>query len=153
METNISSSMSTACYTYLLNLLKSADFISCLPFSLLLSASSAYKTQVSAATTTGNFTHLDLLIAYTVSPQPSAEQCDGNYTTYLAQISDKGNCGSDLVNSAVAKQAQRGLGNYAVMRTAAGIVDPDTGVYCYLEAVASSNPADLYLWSLPAGNM
>jgi hypothetical protein len=37
------------------------------------------------------------------------------------------------------------------MREAAGLVDPDTGVYCYIEAKASGRPDDLYLWSIPAG--
>jgi len=71
-------------------------------------------------------------------------------------MSDKTNCASELSGSnaiAVAQAFQRGLGNYAAMRTAASLVNPKTGVYCYLEAVASERPDDLYLWQLPSGNM
>lgn len=68
-------------------------------------------------------------------------------------IGSKANCAGDLgkSNVVVAKEAQIGFGNYDVMRKAAGLVDPDTGIYCYLEAIASSQPDDLYLWALPAG--
>jgi hypothetical protein len=37
------------------------------------------------------------------------------------------------------------------MRRAAAITDPDTGKYCYLQAITDASPDDLYLWSLPAG--
>jgi hypothetical protein len=65
---------------------------------------------------------------------------------------DKDKCRAD-VNGKVpsALSASRGLGNAPVMREAAGLVDPDTGVYCYIEAKASEGPDDLYLWSIPAG--
>lgn len=128
--------------------------MTCLPFSLLLSTSSAYKNQVSAATRTGNWTFLNELLAYTNSPQPSPPSCDQTFKSILTAFADKANCGTDLSGGlAVAKQAQSGIGNYAVMRTASGLVNPNTGVYCYLEALANVKPDDMYLWMLPSGNM
>lgn len=150
-------SLSGQCLKYISQLVSSPGFQACVPFSLLLSASAAYKTLVLDATRTGNYTYLNNLVAYSSSPSPSPQECDNNYTHYYEQISAKANCAAELGGStsakAVAKQAQRGLGNYQVMRTASSFVNPKTGRYCYIEALASDRPDDLYLWMLAAGNM
>lgn len=131
----------------------SEGFNTCLPFSLLLSSSASFKQQVQSAIATGNYTYLNTLLAYTSSPQPAPDTCDQNYTNYLKQLVDKSNCGSDMATKAVIKAARRGISNYAVMRTASSLLDPKTGRYCYLQAVASDKPDDLYLWMIPSGNM
>ena len=37
------------------------------------------------------------------------------------------------------------------MHDTACLVDPNTNAYCYLSAVQSTNPSDLYFYSLPLG--
>lgn len=69
-------------------------------------------------------------------------------------ISSKKACAADLaakIPNAVALEAKVGLGNYQIMREAAGLTDGRTGRYCYLEALAGDGPDDLYLWNLAAG--
>ncbi|TXT08992.1 hypothetical protein VHUM_02466 [Vanrija humicola] len=151
----ISYSLSQSCLEYVGTLIApSSKFMTCLPFSLLLSTSAAYKNQVLTTTRTGNWTFLNELLAYTNSPQPSPGSCDQTFQSILTAYADKANCGNDLSGGpAVAKQAQTGIGNYAVMRTASGLINPNTGVYCYLEALANVKPDDMYLWMLPSGNI
>lgn len=72
------------------------------------------------------------------------------------KMGDKNACGADLGNKgkagvAAAKDAKTGLGNAGLMRIAAGLRDPDTGSWCYLQALDGDRPDDLYLWALPAG--
>jgi hypothetical protein len=70
----------------------------------------------------------------------------------LSDMGGKSNCQADIAaKKIVALEAKIGVGTYAVVRQAENLIDPDTGVYCYLEALASDRPDDLYLWSLPQG--
>lgn len=154
LDLSLSYSLSSSCLLYLTNLLPAANFTSCLPFSLLLTTSTSYSTLVTDSITSSNLTDLDSLLAYVSSPQPSPNECDAFMAAALSDIGEKSNCGADLAArpvNAVANEAQNGIGNYKLMREAAAMTDPETGVYCYLEAVSSSKPDDLYLWSLPAG--
>lgn len=154
LDTSISLALSQKCLYYLSNLIASPEFTACLPFSLLLSSSNGYKSEVATATKISDYTYLNDLLAYVNSPQPSSERCDQLFASYLPQFQDDANCGKDVAQRVpTARQARRGIGNYAVMREAAGIINPSTGVYCYLEAIASPRPDDLYLWMMPSGNM
>ncbi|GMK55232.1 hypothetical protein CspeluHIS016_0202880 [Cutaneotrichosporon spelunceum] len=154
LDTSISSSLSNECMSYLTNLISNSTFLSCLPFSLLLQTSNSYRTQLNDARSSGNYSYLNELIAYASSPAPESEACDQAFAEFAEAVKDRTNCGSDLSRGMpVARQARRGLSNYAAVRTAVGLVNPDTGSYCYLEAVASERPDDAYLWQLPMGNM
>ncbi len=154
LDTSISEPLGSACMTYLTHLLSNSTFLSCLPFSLLIQTSNSYRSQLNAATGSGNYSYLNELIAYASSPQPSSETCDKAFEGFAEAARDRGNCGEDLTKGIpVARQTRRGLVNYAAVRTAAGLVNPDTGSYCYLEAVANERPDDAYLWQLPMGNM
>lgn len=44
-----------------------------------------------------------------------------------------------------------GLQLYSLMREVACTADPSLSVYCYVEAASSSNPSDMYFYSLPFG--
>ncbi|BEI85505.1 hypothetical protein CcaverHIS002_0509060 [Cutaneotrichosporon cavernicola] len=154
LDTSISSSLSHECMTYLTNLISNSTFLSCLPFSLLLQTSNSYRTQITNARSSGNYSYLNELVAYAASPAPGSETCDQTFAGFAETMRDRTNCGSDLNSGMpVARQARRGLSNYAAVRTAAGLVNPDTGSYCYLEAAASERPDDAYLWQLPMGNI
>ncbi|CAK9781142.1 hypothetical protein CC85DRAFT_282482 [Cutaneotrichosporon oleaginosum] len=154
LDTSISSSLSGECMSYLTNLLSNSTFLSCLPFSLLLQTSNSFRSQLNAAVGSGNFSYINDLIAYASSPAPDAETCDRVFAGYAEAVKERAHCGNDLNNGIpVARQARRGLGNYAAVRTAVGLVNPDSGSYCYLEAVATERPDDAYLWQLPMGNI
>lgn len=150
MDLQLSYALSDSCLRYLSTLLSSPTFSSCLPFSLLLTTSTSFGTFLTNSAP--QYDTLNSLLAYVSSPQPGGDQCDAFLTQAAQAIMDKDKCRADVngkVPSAVA--AARGLGNAPVMREAAGLVDPDTGVYCYIKAKASGRPDDLYLWSIPAG--
>jgi hypothetical protein len=151
MDLQLSYALSRPCLLHLTALLSSPTFASCLPFSLLLTTSTSFASLLAAAPADGYAT-LNALLAYVASPQPSGAQCDAFLADAAREMAEKGRCDADLrarVPSAL--EAQSGLGNAGVMRGAAGLRDPDTGAWCYLEAVASSRPDDLYLWALPSG--
>ncbi|ODN94197.1 hypothetical protein L198_05048 [Cryptococcus wingfieldii CBS 7118] len=152
LDLSISNVMSSSCMTYLTSLVSSSTFMACLPFSLLLTTSSAYATLVSTALSSGNYTHLNELVGYTSSPQPSSDTCESYMEGVMTALTSKSNCASDISsNLAVVKKTKLGVGNYKVMKEAEALVDTDTGSYCYLEAIASEKPDDLYLWGLPGG--
>jgi hypothetical protein len=85
------------------------------------------------------------------SPQPSSSQCDDYFAGLTKSFGERKHCAADIgEKDPTALDVRNGLGNYKVMREAAGLVDPDTGEYCYLQAVANERPDDMYLWSIPA---
>ncbi|WVF71285.1 hypothetical protein IAT40_006088 [Kwoniella sp. CBS 6097] len=152
LDLSISQTLSSGCMVYLSSLLSSSTFLSCLPFSLLLTTSAGYSKILSTALSTGNYTNLNNLISYTASPLPSGGECESYMSDVMSSFSTKANCGTDLgAKKAVALEAKIGIGNYGVMREAEGLVDESTGKYCYLKAVASGRPDDLYLWGLASG--
>ena len=151
MDLAITYDLSQSCMTYLTSFLTSTIFTSCLPFSLLLTTSTSYGQLLSQSLSSGNLSAINRLIAYSSSPQPSSAQCDDYFSGVLSAMTAEGNCANDLeASSGIAKEAQAGIGSYKAVREASALVNPDTGVYCYLEAVASPKPDDLYLWSIPA---
>ena len=151
LDITISYALSDACLIYLGTLIKSPEFISCLPFSLLLSTSSSYSSLLTNSLAAANLTTLNELVAYAASPALGSDTCDAYMAGVATDLSAKGNCGTDIRNKvAVGVDIWRGVGNDAVMRAAAGLEDAQ-GRYCYLDAVTRSGPDDLYLWSLPAG--
>ncbi|WVQ72629.1 hypothetical protein IAR50_002188 [Cryptococcus sp. DSM 104548] len=152
LDLSISNAMSSSCMTYLTSLVSSSTFLSCLPFSLLLTTSSAYATLVSTALSSGDYTQLNELVAYTSSPQPSGSVCESYMSGVMTALKSKSNCASDISsNLAIVKKTKLGVGNYKVMKEAEALVNEETGAYCYLEAIASEKPDDLYLWGLPGG--
>jgi len=44
-----------------------------------------------------------------------------------------------------------GFQTFGMMKKASALVSPDSGAYCYVEALASHQPADLFLWNLYTG--
>lgn len=155
MDLSISYALSSPCLLFLTSMLSSDMFTSCLPFSLLLTTSTSYASLLSDSLQSGNLDAINSLIGYTASPQPSADQCDAYFSQVLSDMSKKDKCGEDLKagtsKGGMALEAKNGIGNYQLMRGAEALINPDSGAYCYLEAVTSDRPDDLYLWSVPAG--
>lgn len=152
MDLQLSYALTTPCLSYLTTLLSTDTFLSCLPFSLLLTTSTGYAAMLTTAATTGNYTTLNTLMAYVTSPQPSSAECDAFMSAAYAKMGEKSSgCTADLSKRSAAADARVGLGSAGLMRKAAGLRNPGSGKWCYLEALASDRPDDLYLWSLPAG--
>lgn len=154
LDLTISYSLSDNCLDFMTSFLTNSLFTTCLPLSLLLTTSTSYRQLVISAPNDAYET-LNNLIAYTTSPQPSSSQCDDYFASLAKAIGDKKNCGADLNGgikaNPVATDTRRGLGNYKVVREASALKDPQSGEYCYLQALGDSKPDDMYLYSLPAG--
>ncbi|KAF9450319.1 hypothetical protein P691DRAFT_810634 [Macrolepiota fuliginosa MF-IS2] len=61
-------------------------------------------------------------------------------------------CADDLKDkNAMAVDTLTALNAYELMYNTACLSDPTTNTYCYIDAAASPNPADLYLYQLPFG--
>ncbi|WWC62094.1 uncharacterized protein I303_104684 [Kwoniella dejecticola CBS 10117] len=158
LDLSISTSLSSSCMVYLTTLLSTQEFISdCLPFSLLLTTSTSYSSLLSSSIQSGNFTTINNLISYTSSPGAEdggdgSGKCEEYMNTVESALTSNKNCGTDLSNkNQVVKQTKNSLGNYKLIKEVSALVDEDTGVYCYLQAVRSKRPDDAYLWNLPSG--
>ncbi|KIK43609.1 hypothetical protein CY34DRAFT_68826, partial [Suillus luteus UH-Slu-Lm8-n1] len=64
----------------------------------------------------------------------------------------RSSCATDLSDQNLfAVSALTGLQAFDLMRQAACSVDPVANAYCYVEAVASSDPSSYYFYQLPLG--
>jgi hypothetical protein len=132
---------SDSCPSLFRSLRASQQFQSCLPLSLLLSSSSAFL-QVER-----NITQLSrLLDASCAAP--------ANCTTVMGLIAEQlqsaDGCASDLAaGNALAAKALVGLRAYDVMREVGCLVNPATGAYCFVQALApAAPPGNAYLYQL-----
>ncbi|KAG0704940.1 hypothetical protein DFH29DRAFT_324549 [Suillus ampliporus] len=80
----------------------------------------------------------------------SQSQCDLNMAWFASSL--RSSCATDLSNqNLMAVGALIGLQAFDLMREAACSVDPVANAYCYVEAVASSDPSSYYFYQLPLG--
>lgn len=144
-DTTLSSHFSTtSCYNFFLNMTQTDALRSCRPFSLLLTHSQAF-IQVQDDI---NATNTD--IWGTCNTAPSPNQCDLNMAWFASSL--RSSCATDLSNqNLLAVSALIGLQAFDLMRQAACSVDPVANAYCYVEAVASSDPSSYYFYQLPLG--
>jgi hypothetical protein len=144
-DTTLSSNFSTtSCYNFFLNMTQTDALRSCRPFSLLLTHSQAFI----QAQDDINATNTD--IWGTCNTAPSSNQCDLNMAWFASSL--RSSCATDLSNqNLLAVSALIGLQAFDLMRQAACSVDPVANAYCYVEAVASSDPSSYYFYQLPLG--
>ncbi|KAI0250670.1 hypothetical protein BJV78DRAFT_1127732 [Lactifluus subvellereus] len=144
-DTTLSSNFTTnSCELFFTNMTLSSPFRQCRPFSFLSQTSSAFiRTQT-------NSTALNIDIWGTCNTPVGADQCVANMAWFASDLlvacSREKNEGNQLVLQALAS-----LQTYSLMREVACLPDKNTSAYCYIEAASSSNPADLYIYSLPFG--
>jgi hypothetical protein len=61
-------------------------------------------------------------------------------------------CKEDLGDrNSIAVGSLRALKAFTLMATTSCLADPSTNTYCYVKAVFSQNPSDLYFYQLPFG--
>ncbi|KAG1736140.1 uncharacterized protein EDB91DRAFT_1055802 [Suillus paluster] len=144
-DTTLSSNFSTtSCYNFFLNMTQTDALRSCRPFSLLLTHSQAFikiQDDINAVNTD---------IWGTCNTDISQSQCDLNMAWFVSAL--RSSCATDLNNqNLMAVGALIGLQAFDLMRDAACSVDPVANAYCYVEAVASSDPSSYYFYQLPLG--
>ncbi|KAI0701392.1 hypothetical protein BC835DRAFT_1323951 [Cytidiella melzeri] len=146
LDESLSTNFTTqACENFFLNMTSSAPFRSCRPFSLLFQTSSEFVLQAQT-----NLTGLNNIVWGTCNTTIDEAQCSENMAWFATDIQQE--CSEDVQeNNAVVMQTLKGLQTYDLYRTTACLADQATNAYCYVEAVHSTSPADLYFYSLPLG--
>lgn len=144
-DTTLSSNFSTtSCYNFFLNMTQTDALRSCRPFSLLLTHSQAFiqvQDDINATNTA---------VWGTCNTALSLNQCDLNMAWFASSL--RSSCATDLNDQNLsAVSALIGLQAFDLMRQAACSVDPVANAYCYVEAVASSDPSSYYFYQLPLG--
>ncbi|TFK38075.1 hypothetical protein BDQ12DRAFT_120550 [Crucibulum laeve] len=133
---------STSCFSFFNNMTNTLPFRTCRPFSLLQQSSSQFLNAQQ------NLTLMNTLIWGTCNTTPSFDQCVSNMGWFADTL--KSACAQDLKDqNTMAVDTLLALQAYGLMRNTACLSDPTTSTYCYLNAVSSSNPSDLYYYTLP----
>ncbi|KAH8996371.1 hypothetical protein EDB92DRAFT_2112667 [Lactarius akahatsu] len=134
----------TSCESFFLNMTQSAPFRQCRPFSFLSQTSSAFLQAQS------NLTALNIDIWGTCNTPVDVDQCTANMGWFASNLPVA--CSRDKSEqNQMVLQALAGLQLYSLMREVACMADQNNSSYCYIGAASSSNPSDLYFYSLPYG--
>ncbi|KAN0084395.1 hypothetical protein V8E55_007899 [Tylopilus felleus] len=144
-DTTLAANFSTtSCYDFFINMTQVDAFRTCRAFSLLITTSHAFET----AQNDINLMNTD--IWGTCNTDTSQAQCDANMSWFASSL--QSSCQTDLSNQvATAVQTLTALRAYDLMRNAACQVDQATNSYCYVEAVANSDPSCYWFYQLPLG--
>ncbi|KAI0027884.1 hypothetical protein K488DRAFT_21456, partial [Vararia minispora EC-137] len=144
-DTTLSSNFSSSgCSAFFSNMTSTLPFRQCRAFSFLSQVSTAFLTAQS------NISALNIDVWGTCNTPESENQCTANMAWFEQALRTE--CAQDLSDqNAMIVQSLQSLQLYDLLRQAACLADANTGAYCYVEAAASSNPFDLYLYSLPFG--
>lgn len=134
----------SSCENFFTNMTQSLPFRQCRPFSFLSQTSSVFLQAQS------NLTALNTDVWGTCNTPVDADQCASNMGWFTSNIQDA--CSQEKSDrNQMVLQALAGLQLYSLMREVACTADPSLSVYCYVEAASSSNPSDMYFYSLPFG--
>ncbi|KZT60956.1 hypothetical protein CALCODRAFT_428519 [Calocera cornea HHB12733] len=135
-----------SCVNFFNTFIQNVTFRACRPFGMLMSSSQQF--QAAQA----NLTQLTAIVGGTCATDMSAAACGEVMDWHAAQIAQDGNCGADIAaQEALAVTALEGFRSYRMMRAAGCLVNAATHAYCYVEAVASLLPNDLYFWVAALG--
>ncbi|KAH9073012.1 hypothetical protein EDB83DRAFT_2360376 [Lactarius deliciosus] len=144
-DTTLANNFTTSsCESFFLNMTQSAPFRQCRPFSFLSQTSSAFLQAQS------NLTALNIDIWGTCNTPVDVDQCTANMGWFASNLPVA--CSRDKSEqNQMVLQALAGLQLYSLMREVACMADQNNSAYCYIGAASSSNPSDLYFYSLPYG--
>ncbi|KAJ3573752.1 hypothetical protein NP233_g2229 [Leucocoprinus birnbaumii] len=135
---------SVSCLQFFTNMTNSDAFRKCRPFSLLSGTSATFINAQS------NLTLMNTLIWGTCNTNLGINQCNANMGWFSSSLQSA--CDEDLRDeNSLAVETLMALNVYQLMYNVACTVDPQANTYCYIDAVADSSPADLYLYQLPLG--
>ncbi|KZO94224.1 hypothetical protein CALVIDRAFT_539268 [Calocera viscosa TUFC12733] len=134
------------CVNFFNTFIQNVTFRACRPFGMLMSSSQQFQAAQD------NLTTLTAIVGGTCVTDMSADQCGEVMDWHAEQIALDGNCGLDIdAQEALAVTALEGFRSYRMMRTAGCLLNPVSSAYCYVEAVASLLPNDLYYWVTALG--
>ncbi|KAF5390831.1 hypothetical protein D9757_004456 [Collybiopsis confluens] len=144
-DSNIAQNFSSQnCFSFFFAMINDNNFRRCRPFGLLQMTSNQFSNLQS------NLTALNAVVWGTCNPPLGVDQCASIMTSYASSL--RSACSKDLsdrnlnaVNTLSALQA------YSLTYNAGCLPDPTTDSYCYVKAAHSTNPSDLYFYSLPSG--
>jgi hypothetical protein len=144
-DTTLSRNFSTqTCFDFFNNMTQSLPFRQCRPFGLLSEYSSEF---INAQT---NVTLLNNMVWGTCHTVLDPDSCFRNMNGFASSL--KTQCATELSErSTFVSNALDGLTLYAISREAGCLSNPATNVYCYTQAVASSDPSDLYYYQVQYG--
>lgn len=144
-DTTLANNFTTdSCEAFFTNMTQSSPFRQCRPFSFLSQTSSAFLQAQS------NLTALNIDIWGTCNTPVGVDQCTANMGWFASNLPVACSQEKSEQNQMVL-QALASLQLYSLMREVACMADQSASVYCYVEAASSSNPSDLYFYSLPYG--
>ncbi|KAI1337807.1 hypothetical protein F5Y15DRAFT_144701 [Xylariaceae sp. FL0016] len=132
-----------ACPDFINNFLANSTFQSCYPVSILLQSSTSF------------FQAEKSLVAITQTLDHACEADVNSCTTFLSSLADEmisdGNCRTDWKEqNALVTQAYYGMKNYNTVYKATCLMDEETSLYCFADAVTNSTTAsNAYLYYLP----
>lgn len=134
----------STCASFFANMTSAAPFRTCRPFSLLLESSGAF---INAQT---NLTLLNSIIWGTCNTPTPYEQCKANMVWFATSLQT--NCAQELKErNVLVANTLIGFQAFEILHTASCQSDPNAHTYCYLTAARDSNPADLFIYTLPLG--
>ncbi|KIH88308.1 c6 zinc finger domain containing protein [Sporothrix brasiliensis 5110] len=133
----------SACPAFINSFLTNPTFKQCYPFSLLLQGSRSFFqaekslvsiTQVLDATCAANATF-----------------CTSYLNRLATNLTDAANCGADYkLGNSIVVQAYDGMIGYQPLYAASCLTDPDTGAYCFANAITNlTTTANVYFYYLP----
>jgi hypothetical protein len=119
---------------------------------LASSISTVWNSNQSNSQAETNLTLLNDIIWGTCNTVEDDSDCQSIMRSYGSnlQIQCKTELGQDFE---LVQEASVGFQLYEPMRQAGCLVDNSTNSYCFLEAVASASPSDLYFYQLPYGDL
>jgi len=134
------------CVAFFNTFVQNVTFRACRPFGLLLSSSQQFQEDQS------NLTTLTAVVGGTCDTDMDAESCVEVMDWHAQEIMNPDTCGQDIEDKeSLAVTALEGFRAYRMMRQAGCLINPVTEAYCYVEAVASLLPNDLYFWTTAIG--
>lgn len=144
-DTTLSKNFSTqACLDFYTNMTLSLPFRRCRPFGLLAEYSSQF---IEAQT---NVTSLNEMVWGTCNTPLDSGTCSSNMDWFASSL--KTQCSTEMSQrNPLVMNTLYGLELFAVSRQAGCLSNPDTNVYCYLQAATQVNASDLYFYQVLFG--
>lgn len=144
-DTTLSKNFSTqACIDYYSNMTLSLPFRRCRPFGLLAEYSSQF---IEAQT---NITLLNDMVWGTCNTTLDADTCSDNMDWFASSI--KTECATELSQrNSFVENTLDGLELFSLSRQVGCLANPDTNVYCYVQAAAQPEASDIYFYQVMYG--
>ncbi|OAA54122.1 hypothetical protein SPI_09056 [Niveomyces insectorum RCEF 264] len=142
-DSSLASNFSDNCPSFINSFLTDPTFKSCYPFSLLLQGSRSFFEAAKSVVTITQV--LDATCAANVT------FCTNYLANVAANLTEPTNCGEDYaMGNSIVVEAYLGMVSYQPLYIASCLKDPESGLYCYANAVTNlTTPSNVYFYYLP----